>query len=527
MKTVKVWEFWDSVNQTRTVEVDAMTYLQDEIRAVAQAFKALGLSEEKRKVYKEPLVRLLTGAQDTLRVIQGVYEDAAEPGATAFLGALLDFGIAINNELQQIDPGEEPEAPDFIIDETSIVNAKTGDVKWCDKEQLTTVLGADRISTSAKNREPMVEGPGAVIHVEAGTYASMHRLSRSWPKREDPPDQIIATGGNVLWMPKPDAGDIAVYAEYNGKVHFLGSPGAQHIFKNATRALMKSENPFSVRWGIPHPGFYDMFFRYCIFNGGWDWQTLEGFKGDWGRHDYGIDKWVFLNCLFHNQFDEHEGYSHQVMGEGLTILHSSYRNCGRAAEQIVNRPFEYTRPQPDATGPFTMKHCKIVNTGLNDGASAITVKGHSGQVTLKDIIIKQGCDPDLPDRPYGKSKIAIRDRVTGGLVLEGAGIRKGKKVLIDNLYGEVGAVSTGQRPYKRPFFILKEQEFVELKALDILMHPGADVAIEYQIDTCDMVRFHAKMHAVKGKCRVGDVVYPTWAAMLKAIDGDSKVEVIW
>lgn len=481
--------------------------LTEQIAAVAAAWKKLKLDGPTKGWLKPDQKRLIEGLEGLHARLEEVLllKDEAENAAVvAYYDALAELmlqssgGFLKYGALVVEEPPTEPELPEagWEIGPTYINDLGSGRSQSSNEPDVD-LIGADRISTSSKNRDPLVDDD-AVIQVVQGEYAMMHRASRSWMCTPGPATVFRTLDGPVTWLPKPGSGDKAYYVEFGGRLHFLGTEANPHIFANSKVALFKSENRYSSRWSPDNAeliNFDDVLVSWGIFDGGFDFRTDSGFKTKWAVHTYGVSFWRFVDCVFANIHGEHGHYHQWVQpglegGPGMEVVRCKGFNLGRTFFQLKNRPFLDGREMPDATGLVVLEGCDIIDTGLNDAGSAITCSGHGGPVFITDCTVSLGNDPTMPAIPGTGKSTPLNQRVAGALVLNqgkndgqpASTWRRGREVHIESFKAVVGTVWAGQGSWRRPAFEMKYQDLVTIDGLEITMGEGTREALDWDLD---------------------------------------------
>ena len=527
------WKGMELPAKTRAQLNGPLKDLVGSMTADAGLFEAIAKVEEDSGMQLEELAG---GGADATR---GFYSELA-----AFSATVKD--AAESSEKDVRDPEDPPtggEPATWELSPNAVTDLSTGAVKVGD-EVLVNLWGGDNISSSSKNRPPLAP-EGSIVDMLAGEYSAMHRRSCSWA---DPDNPIVvrSVGGPVYINPKPASGSDAIYFEFGGAAHFLGSSSAPFIFGPSSRASIKSEDPYSERWGGRHPGFANVRAENFEINGGFDWYADLGPKNSWGMHTYGPSGWIFREGLIHDIRQEHGGYHHNVMSWGpddigLILENVRHERLGRTGLQVVNRPAEYGVAHPDGTGVIEVRDCSFVDCGINDGGSAITLDGHGGKVLIDGCYIETGCTA-FPSILATGGTVPLDQRCNGGIVIDGSGSdreRRARHTTISNISGLVGFHHPGLRPFKRAFWQMSYADYVKVDGVSVAMAPDTDPLLIWSVDrkqgpqAIEELIVNRNEPGATGDVIVDDVTYKDdardgagWRAMVKAIDGMPNVTII-
>ncbi len=395
---------------------------------------------------------------------------------------------------------------------------------------IPDIWGADRWSTSARNRQPR-KRPGDVILLAPGDYPAS-RLTLTY----DLPPGVAHGLRNSTKIPKgvpefgldpvtiirsevPGAARIqaqggsskSLYIEWTGAVDFEWL-----TFLGGAMAAFATENPklSQGEW----QGFRDIRLLMCSVLGGWDPTKPGGAFSTWGVFTYEVGRSAGTGPGFVIRggeirgFEEHAIYAHGVRGnspehEAVLIEDVKIRDCGRTAYQMASRTSEV----PMSVGGITLRRLDIADVCIIDGGSAITLKGRlDGTVLIQECVVRLGANEDLdPSR---------RDNITGALVVHlagGAGGIPTREVIVDRCVFVIGP-RTGKGSFRRPCVMVSGVGRFALLDSRVEVAPGGREALDFDPSSIGELALDRACE-IRGDVRWGEKVFRDTDA-----DGDGR-----
>lgn len=397
--------------------------------------------------------------------------------ALAYAALLLrDFIPAYESVIE--DPILPVVPADFVATPTSLVEASTGRLIGFKSSPINRFWGTQNHSSSGK-REVPAKWPGAILELAAGRYPHS-RLSQPWSSADAVSTIRAAVPGTAFILPHPVGGSDSFYLEWAALCRLIGL-----VFLPDDRAALKTENPGSKRWNGRHPMFPDVEILDCLFGTGgqdadsWNAETdtgerdakwlrhaydigtsVEGREYGWvidgmcGRPDLGLvwdDAWNPETGFFKatvwegGVFKEHEGYDHSVLAPGRRMSRRRARWGRRTFDQITNRAGESSNSDGDVLNEFH----EVEDFCLEDGGggSIYTIKGHDGEATYRDIVVRMGMNPRLHP--------SVQGNITGAFVCEFQRNRPCRKITLDRWHVSRGKEFAGKGSARRPLFAVQ------------------------------------------------------------------------
>lgn len=474
------------------------------------------------------------------------------------------LGRALNSYLFALHQLETQLSVDWLVTPMGGGNyrmrrTKTGET-WFSTQPVYDIWGADRNSTSARNRYPLMV-PGEVIGLEPGEYPKF-RLTKTFDVNEGVPyglksdnkirpDQVtfgkdpVSTiraviPGSVVIVPDTEIGGTkTLYMEWTGAVRLDGL-----VFQGDDQAIVATENHHEVNeW----QHFRDIALTNCELRGNWDARTNAQvnpawpLNTKWGLFHYGIGRsavdgpgFLVQNCKIHGINGEHCGYGHWFDSGSPTAVAALIEDCEmfwskRTAHQW--NPREGEEPiDVESKGTIIHRRVRVRDVCLESGGggSAFSNSGNfTGELVYEKCDVELGGDPAL--------HASVRDNVTGCLVsYMGDGVNPADQVTVKDCRFVVGAAWQGKGSARRPnisvsntkqFSLLLETGKCMGQPAEIRSYPGAREALSLDLGTIGKLRLSAS-YPVFGAVVIAGTKHENYAAALNALAGLPNVEIL-